>query len=106
MEEDQEGPIGYLEKIAMITDAMEKIFPTSQSAILFELEEPDFYKIMLDFKENSKNVGRFKIDISGIEIIFMLKGYEPPVIEKPPVIEEKIGKLRKFFNLLSGKKSS
>jgi hypothetical protein len=100
MEEDQEGPIGYLEKIAMITDAMEKIFPTSQSAILFELEEPDFYKIMLDFKENSKNVGRFKIDISGIEIIFMLKGYEPPVIE------EKIGKLRKFFNLLSGKKSS
>jgi len=104
MEKNQESPIGYLEKIAMITDAMETIFSGSQAAIVFELEETDFKKIMLDFKENAKGVGRFKIDISGVEVIFILKGYEPPVIEEKK--EEKISKVKKFFNLLSGKKSS
>lgn len=106
MEENQESPIGYLEKIAMITDAMESIFSGSQSAIVFELEEPDFKKIMLDFKEKTNGVGRFKIEISGVEVIFLLKGYEPPVIEENKENKKEISILKKFFNLLSGKKSS
>ena len=107
MEQNQESYPGYLEQIATLTDSIEKIFPTAQSAIIFELAEQDFENIRSYFKQINKDIGRFKIDISGVEVIFMLKGFEPPVIE-PPVIEEvkKVGKLKKIFNLLSGKKSS
>ena len=41
MEENKEGSNGYLEKLALITDAIETIFPNAQAALVFELEEKD-----------------------------------------------------------------
>ena len=110
MEENQEGPNGYLEKLALITDAIQNTFPETQSALIFELEEKEYKEIQSHFRKIDSQYKKFKIDISGVEVIFILKNNEiqdpEPVIEEPPVIEEKIGRLRKFFNLLSGKKSS
>ena len=94
MEQDQESSTGYLEKIAMITDAMDKIFPTAQSAMIFELDESDFKSIKSYFRQINKENGRFKIDI------FMLKGYEPPIEKK------EVGKFKQIFKLLTSKKSS
>lgn len=39
MEQNQESTDGDLEKLALISDAIENLFPDSQSAIIFELEE-------------------------------------------------------------------
>ena len=100
MEQDQESSTGYLEKIAMITDAMDKIFPTAQSAMIFELDESDFKSIKSYFRQINKENGRFKIDISGVEVIFMLKGYEPPIEKK------EVGKFKQIFKLLTSKNSS
>ena len=93
-----------LEKIAMIVDAIEDVFPTAQSAIIFELEENDFRTTRSYFRQIDPKSGRFKIDISGVEVIFMLKGYEPPKIEEKK--EEEVGRFKKILNLFSGKKSS
>lgn len=106
MEENQESPDGYLEKLALITDAIETIFPESQSAIIFELEELEYKKIQSNFRKIDSSYERFKIDISGVEIIFILKGSKPPQLE----IEEKIipnkGLWKRFINSFSSKKSS
>lgn len=104
MDQNQKSSDGYLEKIAMITDAIENVFPNAQSAIIFELEEKDFKTIRSFFRQINPKEVRFKIDISGVEVIFMLKGYEPPVVEEKK--EENVGKFRKILNLISGKKSS
>jgi len=106
METNKESSNGYIEKIAMITDAIENLFPTGQSAIIFELDKEDFKKIQAYFRRIDSNYKRFKIDISGVEVIFILKGYEP----EPETIKENIkkeeSKLKKFINLFTNKKSS
>jgi hypothetical protein len=105
MEKNKESSDGYIEKIAMITDAMENLFPTGQAAIIFELEEEDFKKIQSYFRRIDSNYKRFKIDISGVEVIFILKGYEPEQPKEEEVKKEE-SKLKKFINLFSSKKSS
>lgn len=106
MEENQEGPDGYLEKLALITDAIQNVFPDTQSALIFELEEKEYKEIQSHFRKIDSNYKRFKIDISGVEVIFILKGYEP----EPETIKENIkkeeSKLKKFINLFANKKSS
>jgi hypothetical protein len=51
MEENSKGANGVLEKLAMITDATQQIFPNGKSLIIFELETNDFtytYRIIKD----------------------------------------------------------
>lgn len=108
MEENQEGPNGYLEKLALITDAIENLFPETQSALIFELEEKEYKKIQSHFRKIDSQYKKFKIDISGVEVIFILKGYEPEQPKEDEVKEKKvkenfISKLKKLF---PSKKSS
>lgn len=113
MEENKESSDGYIEKIAMITDAMENLFPTGQAAIIFELEEKDFKNIQSYFRSIDSNHKRFKIDISGVEVIFILKGYEPEQPKEDEVKEKEVKEkevkenfISKLKNLFSSKKSS
>jgi len=107
MESNQESSIGDIEKLALITDAIENLFPTGQSAIIFELEEEDFKKIQSYFRKIDNNYKRFKIDISGVEVVFILKGYE---VEQPKeeIKEEPVKKtfFSKLKDLFTNKKSS
>ena len=109
MEENKEGSNGYLEKLALITDAIETIFPNAQAALVFELEEKDYKKMQSYFRKIDSIYDRFKIDISGVEVIFMVIGYitseKEPEPEKEKVIENK-NFFKKLFNLFPGKKSS
>jgi hypothetical protein len=107
MEENKKGIDGRLEKLAMITDALETLFPNGQPAIILELEEEEFKSVQKNFRDIDRNHKRFKIDISNIEVIFIQKGFE--FIDKDPKPEEKkeTNKVRKFFkNLLTRKVSS
>lgn len=74
MAESEKSIIGELEKLALITDAVQDIFPKGTGAIVFELDPNDFYRVKNYFKQLVLDDGRFKIDISGLEVIFILRG--------------------------------
>ena len=72
MAEDQKSIDGIIEKLALISDASSQLFPEGRIATVFELKEPDFKRVQNNFREVDRNHKQFKIDISGIEFIFLL----------------------------------
>lgn len=70
MATNKEGVNGLIEKLAYISDDVGKIFPKSKSVVVFSLNNEDF-----DFCKNQvsnfSNTNQLKIDISGIEFIFL-----------------------------------
>lgn len=59
------------QKLAEISDEMQKLFPNGRGVVVFELKLPDFLNIKKDFNIEGE-IKQFKIDISGTEIIFIL----------------------------------
>jgi hypothetical protein len=74
METTQENNYGDLTNLALITDGIQKLFPTGLGVLIYELNVYDFYNIKKQFPEINENKNRFKIDISGVEVVFILKG--------------------------------
>lgn len=72
MAEDQKSIDGVIEKLALISDASSQLFPDGRIAMVFELKEPDFKRVQNNFRDVDRNHKQFKIDISGIEFIFLL----------------------------------
>ena len=66
MGETQKSIDGIIEKFAMITDAIDTIFPEGKMSIIFELKENDFKRVQNNFKDVDKRHSQFKIDISDI----------------------------------------
>jgi hypothetical protein len=103
MEENKESVIGVMEKLAMITDATQSLFPNGKSVIVFELPENDFREVQKNFREIDKDFNKFKIDISGVELIFILENSydeEKPVEEKPieePIVVKKEGLIKRLI---------
>jgi len=60
------------EKLAEITDSIEKLFPNGKGVLVYELNITDFQQIKTEFNIRNKSEKQFKIDISGTEIIFIL----------------------------------
>ena len=70
MAKNNEGNNGLIEKLAYISDDLSKIFPKSKSVVVFSLNNDDFgfcKNQISDFTDTNQ----FKIDISGIEFIFL-----------------------------------
>jgi hypothetical protein len=61
-----------MEKLAMVADALESIFPNGESSVLFTLGNEEFKSIQKHFREVDSGFKQFKIDISGIEMLFIL----------------------------------
>ena len=74
MAEDQKSIDGIIEKLALISDASSQLFPEGRIAMVFDLKEEDFKRVQNNFREVDRNHKQFKIDISGIEFIFLLDG--------------------------------
>jgi hypothetical protein len=74
MAEDQKSIDGVIEKLAMITDATQTLFPNGKSAIVLELPFDDFKKVQSNFRQIDQGFKQFKIDLSGVEVIFILEG--------------------------------
>lgn len=70
MATNKESINGLIEKLALVSDEIGRIFPDSRSVVVFSLNEKDF-----DFSktqvDNFSSTNQFKIDISGIEFIFL-----------------------------------
>jgi hypothetical protein len=90
MEENKESVIGVMEKLAMITDATQSLFPNGKSVLVFELPENDFREVQKNFREIDRDFTKFKIDISGVELIFILENsyVEEKPIEEPIVVKK------------------
>jgi len=60
------------EKLAEITDQIEKLFPNGRGVLVFELKSNDFMNVKANFNIIEIKEKQFKIDISGVEVIFIL----------------------------------
>jgi hypothetical protein len=72
MAENQKSIDGIIEKLAMIADAADELFPNGKMAIAFELKEVEFKKVQENFREIDRLHKQFKIEISGNEFMFLL----------------------------------
>jgi hypothetical protein len=70
MAKNKEGINGLIQKLAQISDDLSKIYPNGKSVVVLSLNETDF-----NFTKNQINnfgdMNQFKIDISGVEFIFL-----------------------------------
>jgi hypothetical protein len=72
MDENKEAPLGELEKLAFLADAIQHIFPKGGSMVVFELEKEDYDKMMSNFRQMDHHHKQFTIEISGVDFHFML----------------------------------
>lgn len=71
MEENIEKFDEYLEKLALISVAIDELH-LGKKAVVFELKKEDFLKVRDSLKNIESDKTQFKIDISGIEFIYLL----------------------------------
>jgi hypothetical protein len=72
MAENQKSIDGIIEKLAIIAEASDELFPDGRKAMVFELKLKDFKRVQNNFRQVDQSHKQFKIDISGIEFIFLL----------------------------------
>jgi hypothetical protein len=72
MAENQKSIDGIIEKLALIADATDSLFPNGRKVVVFELKKPEYKKVQNNFRDIDRLHKQFKIDISGIEFIFLL----------------------------------
>ena len=72
MGETQKSIDGIIEKLSLIAEASVDLFPNGKMVIVFELKRKDFKKVQTNFRQMDHSHKQFKIDISGIEFIFLL----------------------------------
>jgi hypothetical protein len=71
MAENKESFDGYLEKLAILCDAFDNLHE-GKKAVVFEVDRETFVKLRSSLKNITDDENRFKIDISGIEFIYLL----------------------------------
>jgi len=74
MEENQKSIDGIIEKLALVADAIDSLFPDGKSAIAFELKSNDFKRVQHNFRQVDHTHKQFKIVISNTEFMFLLDG--------------------------------
>jgi len=72
MAENQKSIDGIIEKLAMIVDASDELFPNGKMLLAFELKETEFRKVQENFRDIDKAFKQFKIEMSGNDIMFLL----------------------------------
>ena len=72
MAENQKSIDGIIEKLAMIVDAADELFPDGKMLLAFELKEVEFKKVQENFRDIDKGFKQFKIEMSGNDIMFLL----------------------------------
>ena len=72
MEKNTEVIYGLIERMALVSDAIDSLFVNGKKVIVIELNKFDFEQTKRQFKNVDPKLNQFKIDISGIEFIFIL----------------------------------
>jgi len=71
MAENQESFDGYLEKLALIADAVDVLYKGKKS-LVFELNTVEFNSMKKVLSNLEEDKDKFKIDISGVDFIYLL----------------------------------
>jgi hypothetical protein len=72
MENNSQVIYGLIERMALVSDAIDSLFVNGKKVIVIELNKFDFEQTKKQFKNVDPKLNQFKIDISGIEFIFIL----------------------------------
>ena len=64
---------GIIEKLALVADGLQTLFPDGTMAIAMELNYDDYKKVQKNFRDVDRGFNQFKIDMSGVEFMFLLK---------------------------------
>jgi hypothetical protein len=64
---------GIIEKLALVADGLQTLFPDGVMAVAMELKYDDYKKVQKNFRDVDRNFTQFKIDMSGVEFMFLLK---------------------------------
>jgi len=70
MAENKESVNALIGKLALISEGLSEIFPKSKSVVVFSMNQTDFDYMKSQVRDQT-NTEQFKIDISGIEFIFL-----------------------------------
>jgi len=62
-----------IEKLAQVADILQDLY-RGQGVVVFELDRYDFDQALRSFERVDLRSDKFKIDISGTEFIYMLRG--------------------------------
>jgi len=101
MGEDQKSP-DILESLAIITDAMQTLFPEGKMICVYELEEQDYKKVQQNFRKIDHYHNKFSLDISGLEHVFVLEtAFDEPKEEPKKEIPKKT-LMKKLLSLFKG----
>lgn len=106
MAENQKNVSGIVENLAISTDKLQETYPNGKIAIIVELDEKSYIENQFNLDMYNQSTTQFKIDISGVEIIFIR---ENSIVEEKPEIEEKPQKkslIKRLKNILTFNKSS
>ena len=83
MGENQKSIDGIIEKLALVADGLQTLFPEGTMAIAMELNYDDYKKVQKNFRDVDRDFKQFKIDMSGVEFMFLLKdGSSSDVVSK------------------------
>lgn len=92
---------GIIEKLALVADGLQTLFPDGTMAVAMELKYDDYKKVQKNFRDVDRNYKKFSIDISGTEFIFVsdeLLLDEKDILLKIP--SEPKGRISTFFGWL------
>lgn len=110
MEENQKSTDEPIEKLALITDALQDLFPDGKIICVFELKRKDFKKIQSNFRKIDSGFNKFSIDISGVDYVFINEeeNFKNPNIEKieKPISEPKKNFIQKVLSTFKRRRNS
>lgn len=70
--DENKNSIGIIEKLALLADAMEQIFPEGKPLAVFQLNQDEYKSVQNHFRTIDHHHKQFKIDMSGVEMVFIL----------------------------------
>lgn len=73
MAENKKSIDGVIEKLALITDGIQTLFPDGKTAVVMELKKEEYKKLQSNFRTIDSVHNQFKIDVSGVEFVFVLE---------------------------------
>jgi hypothetical protein len=72
MEENQKSIDGVLEKLGVISEGLETLFPNGKISIALEVGISDFKKVQNNFREVDNGYKQFMVEISNTQFMFLL----------------------------------
>lgn len=74
MAKNNKGVNELVERLAVLSDTVDKFYPNGKKMVVFELNQNDFQNAKIQFGMIGGDIKRFNVDMSGTEIIFIEDG--------------------------------